>query len=142
MTPYEFALDIADRIKPLGVPTPVMAQLGGIIIDCQGSWVTITNVSEQELVEGTASCGVVEMADIEIVAAFECSITSDDEGLTDPAKLAAVAAEQDVVGVALVDFVRDEIKKSFVDAQFGGIQFANNTGGLATVIVSATLPIP
>lgn len=142
MTPYSFAQEMAEDLKALKLELgPVLPQLGDIVVDCAGIWVSVTNTSEQDLVDGAPHCGAADMADVQIVGAFECSITSDDEGLTDPELLADVSARLDVVGERLREYTDLRMENTYPDSTFSGIQF-QNTGGLGMVVVSFTTPIP
>jgi hypothetical protein len=138
MTPYEFAQDLRDDLDTLTVPKQVLAQVGDIIIDCQGTWVTVANTTRQDLIPGSPHCGQIDMGDIQIAAAFECSLTSDETGITDPDKLAKVSQEQSNIADTLTTYIGQVIGR---DGTFSGIQFQNN-GNLGIVIATFSMPIP
>ena len=117
----------------------MLPQVGDIVADCEGTWVSVTNYEEHDVFNSPA-CGMVEMADLSIIGAFNCSVTSDQEGITDPALLAEVSATMDQIGTAITDFVKEYVKGTFVEGSFNGVQYVNN-GGLGMVIVSFTAPI-
>lgn len=140
MTPYEFAQALAADSRLAALPHPVLPQLGDVVVDCEGTWVSVTSVNS-ETVAGSAACGIIEMADVTLVSAFECSITADDDGLTDPTKLAEVSAKMDVIGTALRDFAEEIVAAGFVEGNVNGTQYVN-TGGLGIVTVTLTTPVP
>jgi hypothetical protein len=145
VTPYEFAQDIRDDLQPpiwTNLPQPVLPQVGDIIVDCEGTWVSVINVDEQDVFELGPGCEqMVEMADIQIIAAIECSMTGDDDGLTDPVLLADVSTRLDAVGVTLTKFARDLVKSGVAEDTFNGIQY-QNTGNLGIVTVTLSAPVP
>ena len=146
MTPYEFAEALAADLATLPLPkfesgSKVLAQVGDIIVDCEGTWVTINNVSEQLVDDRNRHCGSAEVADIQIASAFACAFTADDTGITDPDKLAEVSKQQSRISTILTEFAKAIAANSFPEGTLQGIQYGN-TGGLAIVTVSFTASVP
>lgn len=146
MTPYEFAQALAADLDTLPLPKfesggKTLAQVGDVIVDCEGTWVTINNVSERLIDDRNRSCGSAEVADIQIASAFACAFTADDTGITDPVQLAKVSAEQSRISTVLTEYAKAIAAQSFPEGTFQGIQYGN-TGGIAIVTVSFTASVP
>lgn len=141
MTPLEFARQLVKELDELAVPDPLHAQLGDVIVDCEGTIVSITNKTEQVLTEGAPQCGVIELADIVVVAARECSNVANDDGTTDWAKMDAVSASLDHDGAILEDWADGKMAEAFFRLGRPVITYTIQ-GGIAFVTLTMTLPIP
>ena len=154
MTPLEFAQALADDLKSLtppyvspgpippgSLPLPVYAQLGDIIVDCEGTTVSIMNKTEQEMVAGGSECGIIEMADIIVIAARECADVANDDGTTDHDAMATVAAGMDADGVVLEDWADKLMAESWWRLGRPTITYTIQ-GAIAFVTLAITLPIP
>ena len=143
MTPLEFAKVLAKELDALLLPDPVHAQLGDIVVDCQGTTISVMNVSEQNasITSAGGICDVVEMADIIAIAARECADVSNDDGTTDHDAMDAVSATMDADGTILLDWADQKLAEAFFRLGRPTLIFTIQ-GAIAFVTLSVTLPIP
>lgn len=157
MTPLEFAEALAVDLStfaallpmpiPAGpLPAPFHAQLGDIVVDCPGTTVTIQTVTDVDPTGGGGNrshCDTIEMANVIIIAARDCSFVANEDGTTDWDKQDLVSTQQDNDANAL----REHAEKWRADAWYLPIGVPvtltfTNTGNLAWVQITLQLPIP
>lgn len=141
MTPLEFAEQLAKELDALSLPDPVYAQLGDIIVDCQGTTVSVMNLAEQDLVPGAPDCGVVEFADIIVIAARECANVANEDGTTNHEAMASVSATMDADGAILLDWADIKMQEALMTLGRPTLTYSIQ-GGIAFVTLSITLPVP
>ena len=155
MTPLQFAQSLAGQLAgvspfsspftlPFGgtshllLPQGIHAQLGNVVIDCAGTWVTIINTNERDL----SGCGTVEMADVNVVAALDCAFVAHEDGTTNWPAMDAVMGQLDVVTAELAEWARGLVEADrWAGAAFNGTAWTLE-GGLAIVTIGMTLPVP
>lgn len=141
MTPLEFAQALAADLEASyssNLPAPYTAQLGDLVIDCPGTFVTLLSLTEQDLGN---NCGAVPMADVVVAAARDCAHVANEDGTTDHAKMAEVSQAMDHDAEILQEWG----DKQWIDSWFRlgrpSITFIVQ-GGLSTVTMNVSLPIP
>jgi len=140
MTPLEFVQKLAEELDALALPDPVHAQMGDVVVDCQGTTISVLNVTEQEVPFG-GNCDVIQFADIVVIAARECSDVSNDDGTTDWDAQDAVSAAMDADGQILLDWADDKMSDAFFRLGRPALTFTIQ-GGIAFVTLTMNLPVP
>ena len=140
MTPLRFAQSLATDLGYLGVPQPVHAQLGELIVPCAGTYVTILTQSEVQL-DPNGVCGAIMLADVVVVIARDCAHVALDDGTTNWPVQDAVSAMLDADG----DLLWEQAEKWRTLAWYRqGTQSITYTvlGALAMTTLTVSLPIP
>lgn len=145
MSPLEFAQALVDDLKARygqpptpQLPEPYLAQLGDLVIDCPGTFVTILSKSEQDL---GGNCGSVATADVVAAIARDCAHVANEDGTTDHAAMTAVSAGMDHDAEILQEWGDKLYAESWFRLGRPTITFVVQ-GGLAVVTMNVTLPIP
>lgn len=147
MSALDLAVALATDLATVAtLPAPFHAQLGDLVVDCAGTYVTVTNLTEVDPFGGLAvgTCEPIPMGTAVVVCARDCSfVANEKDGTTDWAKQDAVSLASD--GDALVLWEHDD--KWRADAWYLAPGAAStltftNTGGLAMVTLTTQLPVP
>ena len=145
MSPFEFAQALIEDLKARygqppdpQLPEPYLAQLGDLVIDCAGTFVTILSKSEQDL---GGNCGSVAMADVVAAISRDCANVALDDGTTDHDAMNTVSAGMDHDAEILQEWGDKLYAESWFRLTRPVITFIVQ-GGLATVTMNVTLPIP
>jgi hypothetical protein len=138
VTPLRFAQSVATLLGGRGLPQPVHAQLGNIEVPCEGTYVTVLTSTYQDL---GGNCGLIQMADLVIIAARDCSFTANEDGTTNWEQQDAVSAALDRDTNTILAWAEGARAEAVLRTSTPSASF-QNTGGLALVTVLAQLPVP
>lgn len=138
MTPLQFAQRLARQFEATSLPKPVHAQLGELQVPCEGTYVTALT---QSYYDPGGGCGLMELTDLVIIAARDCSNVANDDGTTDWAKQDAVSAASDSDAAILREIVEAERAEAVYRTSTPTTAYLI-TGGLSMVTVLAQLPVP
>jgi len=146
MTPLGYAVSLAADLAPLPLPDDVHAQLGEVVIDCPGTYVTVLIVTEIDPSTGgppQGNCNVIQLATVSIAAARDCSfVANEEDGTTDWTKQNTVSAQMDVDASILWDQADKWRADAFYIAPTPVATNFTQTGGLAIVVMALQLPVP
>lgn len=143
MSPLEFAeaLVVDLRAQYPSAPPPDLAQLGDLVVDCQGTFVTILSTSEQDIAGTASNCDPVEMCDVVAAIARDCANVAREDGTTDHVLMTQVSEQMDLDAVALRDWADKLYAASWFRLGHPTLTFIIQ-GGIATVTMNVTLPLP
>lgn len=145
MSALDLAVDVATDLAALPLPEPVHAQLGDLVIDCAGTYVTVTTITEIDPTggSGAGNCDMIVMGNVTVIVARDCSFVANDNGTTDWDKQNKVSVQLDADTAVLWD----QTEKWRADAWYlaPGLPPTMTmaiSGGLATVTLTLLLPVP
>lgn len=140
MTPLGFAQTLVDDLATLPLPPEFHAQLGDLVIPCAGTYLSVMNLTESPIAADPV-CGTVQMADITVVAAYDCANVSNDDGTTNWAAQDTVSAQMDLAGDVLWEWAAKQRADAWVPTSAPSITYAIG-GGVAMTTMGVQLPVP
>jgi hypothetical protein len=138
VSPLHFARDIALDLANHGLPEPIHAQVGDIIVPCAGTYVSVLNTI---LVDLGNNCDAIEMAEVAVIAARDCANTANDDGTTNWAAQDAVSAAMDHDADVLWEWAMVARGEAVLRTGTPAITFSIQ-GAIAMTMMTVTLPIP
>jgi hypothetical protein len=138
VTPLTFARSVATTLAARGLPNPAHGQLGPMVVPCEGTYVTVMTQTYQDL---GGNCGLIQMADLIIVAARDCSFVANEDGTTNWEAQDAVSANLDADTQKILAWAEAARADAVIRTSTPSASFQND-GAIAQVTVLAQLPVP
>ena len=140
MTPLGFAQYLVDDLAASYslLPRPGHAQLGDLVIDCAGTFITVLNLTEFDL---GANCDAATLADLSVIAAHECANVSNDDGTTNWVVQDSVSRQMDLDSQMLWEWGEKHRADAVVNSGVPPTITFSISGGVASTIPTIQLAL-